>query len=319
MYQHLVNAVMGFIGQYGYLALFVYMALETSFVLHYVPSEIVVPFAASQLVHGPVSFVLFVTDATAGATAGSVIAYVLFGRYGRAILERHGHLVHVSRSDLDRAVSFFDRYGRSSVFWGRLVPFLRAFVSIPAGMDAMDMRRFVVYSTAGAALFNTILTYLVYTGADRATPTGMVVGMASTYVGHEVGYVQHHPRFVLVLVGTAVLVGAVVWLARGWLRTNPDFAMTISLNAVRVVGIAVGAALILGGLTDPTQAYPAVTALWNDPKFWVKLGLSPQVALVVQGVVVAGIGWGVHRAGSRLDPSDLHDAARRLGEYIPLR
>jgi membrane protein DedA with SNARE-associated domain len=301
VFDWLVRAVLGFVQRYGYLAVFVYMILETAFVLHFVPSEVVVPFAASQLVHDPVSFVLFVADTTAGASVGSVLAYASFGRYGERLLERYGHVVHVSEADIERSQAVFRRYGESSVFWARMLPFLRALISIPAGLAEMDLRRFVLYSTAGAALFNTGLTYLVYTGAGTTSPLEVVLGVVRTRLRDEFAYVAAHTRFVLVLLGLALLVAAAVWAARGWIRANPDLATLLALHVVRLVGLTVGAVFVLGALSSPRQAFAVVTGVWNDPLFLVELGFSDRVALLLTGVLVAFAGLIAYEVGTLVE------------------
>jgi len=210
----LLDAVMGFVKQYGYLAVFVYLCFETANLFPFVPSEVVVPVAASQLVHGPLSFALFVADTTLGATAGSLLAYVLFGRYGERLLERHGHVIRLSQRDLDRSQTIFTKYGESSVFWGRLFPVLRGIVSIPAGVAGMDWRRFTLYSAAGAALFNTALTYLVYTGSSVSSPFTLARTTFVAAVTSSLDFALVHPLLVLLGVGVVVLGGAAVWMSR---------------------------------------------------------------------------------------------------------
>jgi len=190
------------IRQYGFLAVFVYMTLETAFLLHFAPSEVVVPFAASQLVHGPASFGLFVLDATAGATVGSLVAYFLLGINGERVLARYGRYVNVGEEDVERSQRWFRRYGESSVAWGRLLPFVRAFISIPAGISRMPLSRFVAYSAGGAFVFNAGLTYLVYQGANERSPIGWLVDAALT-----------HPALV-VLLAVVCCAGAAVFLHR---------------------------------------------------------------------------------------------------------
>ncbi|MFB6188339.1 MAG: DedA family protein [Halapricum sp.] len=308
----LVDTVLTFVRQYGYLAVFVYMALETAFILHYVPSEVVVPFAAAELVHDPLSFVLFVLDATAGATAGSVIAYVLFGRYGRQALERYGHLIHVSPDRLDWSQRLFARYGESSVFWGRMLPLLRAFISIPAGIAEMDFRRFTVYSAAGALLFNTGLTYLVYVGAGTTSPLEVVVSKGRTLLATEVGYVQAHTQFVIVVVGLVVVGLVAVWLARDWIRSNPGMAAQLALHAVRIVGLFVGGVFVLGALSAPEHAFSVVTAVWDDPLFWVRLGFTEQVTLLLFGLFIAFAGLLVYELGQLVETARLRAAAKSI-------
>ncbi|MFB6141035.1 MAG: DedA family protein [Halosimplex sp.] len=301
MFDGFVHAVLEFVRQYGYAAVFVYMILETAFILHFVPSEVVVPFAASQLVHDPVSFVLFVADTTAGATVGSYVAYEAFGRYGERALERYGYVVHVSESSLERGQAVFRRYGESSVFWARMVPFLRALISIPAGLAEMELRRFVLYSTAGAALFNTGLTYLVYTGAGTTSPFELVLEEVRTVLRPEFGYVQRHTAFVLVLLGLLSLLAVGTWMARGWIRANPETAKLVALHAVRLAGLCVGVVFLVGALSSPEYAFRVVTDLWNDPLFWVRLGFSERVALALTGVLVAFGGLVAYELGKLVE------------------
>jgi membrane protein DedA with SNARE-associated domain len=312
MFEGLVRTVLDLVTQYGYVTVFVYMVLETAFVLHFVPSEVVVPFAASQLVHGPVSFVLFVADATAGATVGSVLAYVGFGQYGERVLERYGHLVHVSERDLERSQSIFIRYGESSVFWARMLPLLRALISIPAGLAGMDRRRFVLYSAAGAALFNTGLTYLVYTGAGTTSPLGLVFEVGHAAVSAELAYVQTHTAIVAVLLGVAATVAGVAWFARRWIRSNPEVTKLVVLHAVRLLGLAVGGLFVFGALSSPTRAFAVITAVWDDPGFLVHLGFSEQLALLLTGVLLAFGGLAVYELGRLVELAYLRSLLDRL-------
>ena len=180
MFDWLASTTFSFVTKYGYLAVFIYLALETAFILHFAPSELVVPFAAVQLVHDQVTFAIFVTVATAGATVGSLLGYYVFGKNGKTALYRYGHILHVSESDLERSQRLFRRWGQGSVFWGRMFPLLRAIISIPAGLAEMDLRTFTIYSASGSFVFNVFLTYLVYKGSGETSPLGWAVETIST-------------------------------------------------------------------------------------------------------------------------------------------
>lgn len=216
MFDWLAQIVLNFVREYGFFAVFLYMVLETSFILHFAPSELVVPFAATQLVHGPATFALFVVDTTIGATLGSVLAYYVFGIHGREVLERYGHIIHVSERSLDRTQTVFHRYGESSVFWGRMLPLLRALISIPAGLAEMDGRRFVFYSAAGAAVFNTALTYLVYSGAGTTSPLELVI----EELARLLSYLGTHLHVVAVLLVFVALLVTVLWIQRDRIRAS---------------------------------------------------------------------------------------------------
>lgn len=214
MFDWLASTTLSFVTKYGYLAVFLYLALETAFILHFAPSEIVVPFAAVQLVHDPLSFAFFVVVTTAGATVGSLLGYYVFGKNGKAALHRYGHILHVSESDLERSQGWFQQWGRSSVFWGRMLPFVRAAISIPAGLAEMDLRRFVVYSAGGSLVFNVFLTYLVYEGSGETSPLGWMIETISTTLLPYTTSMEGNLLLLASLVVVLCLGLGVIWVAR---------------------------------------------------------------------------------------------------------
>lgn len=165
------------ISQYGYLALVVFMFLETSMLFPFVPSEIVLPTGAALLVDGPLSFALFVASVTVGATVGSLCNYYAFDVYGERALERYGRYIHVSESELDRGRRWFRRWGESSVLWGRLLPLVRSVISIPAGLAEMNVRRFTVYTAVGSMLFGAAIGSLPLLGTRLLPSTGRLLGV----------------------------------------------------------------------------------------------------------------------------------------------
>ncbi len=151
------TALIGFCHQYGLLALFVYTILEASFLLHFAPVEVVIPVAAVVLVHDPVSFVLFVGDATVGTMIGSVGVYAVTDRYGEQLTARLGPSNWIGRTVGGWTRNWFDRFGEKSVLVGRCIPVVRVLISIPAGMAHMDRWRYLTYSTVGTGVFMTAL------------------------------------------------------------------------------------------------------------------------------------------------------------------
>lgn len=282
--------VLDFITRYGYVAVFVYMLLETAFILHFAPSELVVPFAASQLVHGPVTFVLFVLDATAGATAGAVLVYYVFARYGESAIRRYGRYIHVSGSDLDRSQRWFVRWGEGSVFWGRLLPFVRALISMPAGLAEMNARKFVLYSAAGSAVFNTALTFLTYSGAGHASPLGLVGSFLGRTFREQLTYLVTRRAFVAIVVIIVAVTVAFVWWQRDWIRRYPETSIIVGLHLARAFGILLGVLFLIGAVSSPGRAFAAVTWVWDDPLVFVQLGFTQQVALILTGVAFVGGG-----------------------------
>jgi membrane protein DedA with SNARE-associated domain len=177
-------------------------ALETVF--SPVPSEIVLPLAGYTASQGHYGLVAAVVWATAGSLVGALVLYWLGALWGRErICALADRVPLLSGQDVDRAIAWFGRHGRSAVFAGRLVPGVRSFVSIPAGIDRMPLPRFCLYTTAGSLGWNAALI-----GA-----------------GYELGAQWHRVEGYLGSVGNVVwatlAVALVVLLARRVRRRRP--------------------------------------------------------------------------------------------------
>jgi membrane protein DedA with SNARE-associated domain len=139
------------IATYGYLAVFVLMLAESACIP--VPSELIMTFggalAAGAVPGTSLNLAGVILAGTAGNVAGSYVAWAV-GRYlGLPALERWGRLVRLREHDLDRAVAWFGRHGGKAVLIGRVLPVIRTFISLPAGIARMAPVRFGVYTTIG--------------------------------------------------------------------------------------------------------------------------------------------------------------------------
>jgi len=143
------------LGAGGYLVLTGLILLENLFPP--VPSEVLLPLAGSRIATGDWVFPLVVLAATAGSVIGALVLYVLGRTGGRTLLLRHGRLLRLDEQRLDRADEWFDRHGPKVVFLGRLLPGVRSVVSVPAGASEMPVARFLLYTTAGSAVWNSAL------------------------------------------------------------------------------------------------------------------------------------------------------------------
>lgn len=145
---------------------FLFMAIESSFIPF--PSEIVVPPAVYiGVTRGDMSVVGVGLAATAGALVGSIINYVLAMWIGRPLVygfarSRFGSICMLSPEKVQRAESYFDKHGAASTFIGRLIPVIRQLISIPAGLARMNFGKFVLFTTAGAAVWNVALCAVGY-------------------------------------------------------------------------------------------------------------------------------------------------------------
>ena len=153
-------------GAVGYIGVMVAMAIESAMVP--LPSELILPYAGflvsdqsqiEPLTGQPWNFWLVVIFATLGNTLGSLIAYAIGAWGGRPFLERYGRYLLIRPHEIELAEQFFTKHGAATVFIGRLLPIVRTFISFPAGVARMRLSTFIIYSTAGAAIWSALLVY----------------------------------------------------------------------------------------------------------------------------------------------------------------
>ena len=153
-----------FIATYGYLAIFVLMLAESACIP--VPSELIMTFggalAAGAVPGTQLNLIGVILAGTAGNVAGSYLAWAV-GRYGgQPALRKRGRRLRLREHDLDRAIAWFDRHGGKAVLIGRMLPVVRTFISLPAGIAGMPPVRFGVYTTIGCLPWNTALAVAGY-------------------------------------------------------------------------------------------------------------------------------------------------------------
>jgi membrane protein DedA with SNARE-associated domain len=152
--ESLVNALSHFVRDAGLPGIFALMALSSACIP--IPSEVVMLFAGfavadptQSAAHHHMTMTGIVLVGLAGTMVGSWVAYAV-GRGGRLeLFERHGAKLHMGPAQIERADRFFARYGEATVLFGRMIPFVRAFVSLPAGVARMPLGRFTVFSLIG--------------------------------------------------------------------------------------------------------------------------------------------------------------------------
>ena len=142
----IVNVATEFIGSAGVVAVFVLMTLESACIP--IPSEAIMLFAGFSVSKGELTLFGVVAAGVLGNLAGSWIAYAI-GYYGRVDLLEKNRLIHLSPKHLKWADDWFSRYGGATVFFSRMLPIVRTFISLPAGVARMPFWRFTVYTIAG--------------------------------------------------------------------------------------------------------------------------------------------------------------------------
>ena len=154
----LMQAITATISVLGYPGVFLLMALESGGLP--VPSEIIMPFAGFVVSTGKLNFWVVVAMGTLGNLVGSLAAYAIGRAGGRPLLERYGKYILISHRDLDMAERWFAKHGDATVFFGRLLPVVRTYISFPAGIAGMNWKTFSAYTTLGALLWSILFTWL---------------------------------------------------------------------------------------------------------------------------------------------------------------
>lgn len=144
---------------FGYIGIFVLIMVENLFPP--IPSEIILTFGGFMTTVTSLNVVMVIIVATLGSVVGAILLYKVASYFGKErltkIVLKYGRILWLKESDIERAESFFLKYGSWAVFLCRMIPLIRSLISIPAGMTKMKMSRFLILTTAGSLLWNTVL------------------------------------------------------------------------------------------------------------------------------------------------------------------
>jgi len=144
----LASFIVGGISLLGYSGVVIMMAIESVCVP--LPSEIIMPFAGYLAAKGEFIFIGVAIAGSIGSVIGSVLAYGVGVYGGRAFIEKYGKYILLSRHDLNLADKFFHKYGSSAMFFSRMLPVVRTFISLPAGIAKMNFTKFIIYTFLGS-------------------------------------------------------------------------------------------------------------------------------------------------------------------------
>lgn len=158
----LANFIINLISSLGYLGVAIAMAIESASIP--LPSEIIMPFSGYLVSTGEFNFWLVVLAAGIGGVIGSVAAYSV-GYFGgetlvRTLIRRYGKYFLVHEYELDEAETWFRRHGEIITFLSRLLPVIRTFISLPAGIAKMNFKTFVFYAFLGTVIWCAFLAYI---------------------------------------------------------------------------------------------------------------------------------------------------------------
>jgi membrane protein DedA with SNARE-associated domain len=219
----LTTTITDALSNYGYLAIFVLMLLESACIP--IPSEVTMLFGGAlttaAVVGSGQELSLFWVGlvGTLGNLVGSWIAYWAGATGGRAMLDRYGRYLLIRPHEVDRAHEWFERRGESTVFVSRLLPVVRTFISLPAGVARMPLHTFTLYTILGCLPF----TY------------------ALAFAGHAAGASWEHVQSVLTpltwIIVAACVIGGVIYVSRRWRTVRDEYA---ALDAKKAAGTGGG-------------------------------------------------------------------------------
>ncbi len=160
MFHQLVAWLVDSVGQWGYTGIVLLMILESSFFPF--PSEVVIPPAAYLATTGEMRLDLVILCGTCGSLLGAIFNYWLALKFGRPFFEKYGRYLLINQRTLEKADRFFERHGHISTFIGRLLPGIRQYISLPAGLTRMNFFIFTLATFFGAGIWVVILAGLGY-------------------------------------------------------------------------------------------------------------------------------------------------------------
>ena len=160
MFHQLITWIVETVGRLGYPGIVVLMFLESSFFPF--PSEVIIPPAGYLAARGEMSFTLVVISGIIGSLLGALFNYWISLALGRPFLQRYGKYLLISEKTLAKVDRFFDNHGHISTLVGRLLPGIRQYISLPAGMARMDLFLFVLFTSLGAGIWVLVLATVGY-------------------------------------------------------------------------------------------------------------------------------------------------------------
>jgi membrane protein DedA with SNARE-associated domain len=191
----IINTVVDwYMANLNYFTVMLLMAVESSFIPF--PSEVVIPFAAYKAAQGDLNVFMVVLAGTTGALIGALFNYYFAKYLGRPLVYKFsdstlGKLLLLSQEKVENAEKYFVKHGKASTFIGRLVPAVRQLISLPAGLANMNIRDFILYTLAGAGIWNIILAvigYFIYDLKDKIFPylDDILIGVGIIFVAYLV-------------------------------------------------------------------------------------------------------------------------------------
>jgi len=192
MLHDVVNWVVGTVSDLGYIGIFIMMFLESSFFPF--PSEVVMIPAGYLASKGDMNLGIAIGAGIFGSLSGAVFNYYLALKFGRKFIARWGKYVFIKEETLEKMEDFFAKHGHISTFSGRLIPAVRQYISLPAGLAKMDIWKFSLYTSLGAGIWVVILAILGY------------------FIGENQALIDQYLKTIIISVIAVLLIIALVYI-----------------------------------------------------------------------------------------------------------
>ena len=183
MLHDIIDFIVSSVSSWGYAGIFVMMFLESSFFPF--PSEVAM-IPAGYLAHkGEMSLALAFISGTLGSLLGAIFNYYLCYFFGREIILKYGKFVGITHEKMDKFEAFFNKHGEISTFNSRLIPGIRQYISLPAGLAKMNIFRFCLFTTLGAGVWCAVLLgvgYFLRSNPDKQTLLTITIALLAVVV-----------------------------------------------------------------------------------------------------------------------------------------
>lgn len=183
--------------QFGYFGVAFLILIENLFPP--IPSEVILTFGGFMTTTTELNIPWMIVAATIGAVGGAAILYgvgtLLDVERLDKIIDKYGNILRITHADIHKADSWFDRYGFWTVFFCRFVPLIRSLISLPAGMANMNFGLFLLFTTIGTLIWNTVLIYL-----------GAAVGSQWETIVHYMDIYSNIAYVIIAIIGIAVII-----------------------------------------------------------------------------------------------------------------
>lgn len=187
--------VLSIMEKLGYLGIAFLMFLDNVFPP--IPSEIIMPSAGYTAAKGELTLIGVIIAGSIGSLLAAALLYWIGRKIPQhhlfSLIERYGKYIHISVTDLEKSLTWFEKYGHRIVFFGRMIPAIRSLISIPAGMSNMPFRKFMAYSAAGTIIWTTFLAYIGYHfGENPALMSAITQRIGYIILAFTMIYILYH-------------------------------------------------------------------------------------------------------------------------------